>query len=33
MLRLRNCAKPVEAKVYITESGVSGPDDIIIDID
>jgi hypothetical protein len=33
VIRLRNCAKPAPAKEPVTESGMSGPDDIIIDID
>jgi len=33
IIRLRNCARPAEPKEPVTDSGISGPDDVIIDID
>ena len=33
VIRLRNCAKPAQAKEPVTDSGMTGPDDIIVDID
>jgi hypothetical protein len=32
-IRLRNCPRPVDVKEPVTDSGVTGPDDVIVDID
>jgi hypothetical protein len=32
-IRLRNCPRPVEAREPVTDSGITGPDDVIVDID
>lgn len=32
-IRLRNCARPAEPKEPVTDSAITGPDDVIIDID
>jgi hypothetical protein len=32
-IRLRNCPRPVDVKEPVTDSGITGPDDVIVDID
>ncbi len=33
LIRLRDCPRPVEVREPVTDSGITGPDDVIVDID